>query len=290
MPVINSVTNLDERFSSKVVETLRSNTLLIPGVTYNSDYVGEAAGAISVSFHVPASAAVVAGAIGGDYNSTEYADSVVQVNICNAFRQSKKVRNVADDATGFPMIETAFREATEDVREGRDLGALAAMVNGGTSGSSNELTAANIKAEILGEITAIKTAKGRPDVIIGSPATTALLLQAFPTGFTPEMNEEMTKAGSLGRIYGCSYIENQQLGAEANTAVALNTAIGTEVSDGVDISGVSFIVYDHRFFAMVNDLTEARVAQSENFAGVKANIEDNVGYKVLRPNCLRYHQ
>lgn len=281
---INTNTHLDERYSGKVIETLRSNTFLIPGATYNADYQGDAENAISVYFHKPSVGSVTAGAVGGDYSAGEFADTIVACNIANAFRESKKLRGIAADSVAFDTAAVYFKEAAEDIREGRDKAAIAALVyESTTSSSTTAITSSNVKEAILECITAAKKNKARPDTLLASPDTIAAIVLNSTNGsvFTPETNEEMLAAGSLGKIYGCSVFENQEVGASSNTAVPLNTAIGTAVVGGVDLSDVAFVVYDHRYFGMINHLTDSRIVEAQGFAGSLVNLEDNVGYKVL---------
>lgn len=305
---INSATFLDERYSAKIVETLRSNTFLIPGVTYNSNYDGEAAGAISVSFHAPNVESVSSAAVGGDYTASEVDDELVTVNICNAFRKQKKLRNIAAASVSYDYAQTSLNEAAEDVREGRDRSAIAALVNGGTAATLAEaktwtgdsdlaalpaLTKTNVKSITLGVITKLKKAKAKPSIILASPEWEAAIVDAQTSGsgpFTPETNEEMIKAGSVGRYLGCSVIPNQELNGSANTAVALNTAIGTAVSGGVDLSKTDFVIYDARFFGFLNHVTDGRIVDSQTFAGSYACIEDNCGMKVLKSGTVVVYQ
>ena len=294
MPTINSATQLDERYSPKIIEVLRSETFLIPGVTYNADYDGDATNAASVIFHKPTRGTVSAGAIGGDYSHVEYADSAVQCNICNAFRKSTKLRNIAADSVSFDAGSVYIAQTTEDVREGRDRGAIAAIVNGGTASAvTTALTSATVKGAILDLITAAKKKGAKPSVIVVSPTVSNLLAQSQLTSggvFTPETNEKLIQGGSLGRLFGCSFLENKELSDSTNTAVALNTAVGSAVSGGVDISTVDFLVYDRRFFAMVNHLTDGRIVPSQDFAGSYCNVEDNCGFKVLDADGVFYYK
>lgn len=305
---INSATYLDEKYSPKIVETLRSNTFLIPGTTYNADYQGDADNAISVTYHVPSADPVATTAVGGDYSAGEFGDGLVTVNICNAYRKSTKIRNVTAASVSYAHALQVVQETTEDVREGRDLGAIAALVNGSTVetlaeakayvgdstiAAAPDLDSTNVKGITLGLITKLKVAKARPSVILASPLWTASILAAHvgsASPFTPETNEEMIRAGSIGRYLGCSVIENQQLNVAGNSAVALNTAIGTAISGGVDLSKIQVVVYDARFFAFLNHVTDGRIVDAISFAGSLCNIEDNCGMKVLRSGTAQSYK
>ena len=305
---INSATYLDEKYSPKIVETLRANTFLIPGVTYNPNYEGDAEGAISVTYHVPTASPVATTAVGADYSGVEYADGLVTVNICNAYRKSTKIRNITAASVAYDHALQVVQETTEDVREGRDLGAMAALINGATVETlaeakayvgDNAIVAApdidstNVKGITLGLITKLKVAKARPSVMLVSPLWTSAIISAHvgsASPFTPETNEEMLKAGSIGRYLGCSVIENQQLNVAGNNAVALNSAIGTAISGGVDLSKIQLVVYDARFFAFLNHITDGRIVDTPSFAGSLCNIEDNCGMKVLRSGTVQAYK
>lgn len=281
---INAATYLDERYSPKVIETLRSMTFLQPGLTYNADYQGDASSAASVTFHVPSAAAVAASAVGGDYSGVEFGDSLVTVNICNAIRKQTKIRGFAAASVAYDHGAVVMKETSEDVREGRDRVALAALVSGATASSDTAaITSTNVRGLILSDIAALKKAKAKPDVLLISTDALTALIQSQTAGagpFTPETNEEAIKAGSIGRLYGCSVIENNELGISTNTAIALYTDVST--SSNVSIAKVDWVVYDHRFFGMLNHLTEVAIKDTPNFAGSVCNIEDNVGLKVLK--------
>ena len=48
----------------------------------------------------------------------------------------------------------------------------------------------------------------------------------------------------------------------------------------VDLTGVDFVMYDHRFFSIVDNLEEMRIIDSEKFVGSLAQVEINAGYRV----------
>ena len=52
------------------------------------------------------------------------------------------------------------------------------------------------------------------------------------------------------------------------------------VKHTVDLTGVDFVMYDHRFFSIVDNLEEMRIIDSEKFVGSLAQIEINAGYRV----------
>lgn len=48
----------------------------------------------------------------------------------------------------------------------------------------------------------------------------------------------------------------------------------------VDMSGVDYIMYNHEALSIISNFELARIVDSENFSGSKAQVEMNTGYKV----------
>ena len=55
----------------------------------------------------------------------------------------------------------------------------------------------------------------------------------------------------------------------------------------VDVSKVNYIMYYHEALSIISNFEVARIVDSENFAGSKAQVEMNTGYKVTN-NALVY--
>ena len=54
-----------------------------------------------------------------------------------------------------------------------------------------------------------------------------------------------------------------------------------------DLALVDFIMFDHNAFGVGDNFTMARLKDSENFAGVKAQAEDNTAFRVLDSGAIR---
>ena len=55
----------------------------------------------------------------------------------------------------------------------------------------------------------------------------------------------------------------------------------------MDVSKTNYIMYYHEALSIISNFEVARIVDSENFAGSKAQVEMNTGYKVTN-NALVY--
>lgn len=55
----------------------------------------------------------------------------------------------------------------------------------------------------------------------------------------------------------------------------------------VDFSKVDYIMYNHRALSIIDSFEAARLRDSEDFVGTKAQVEMNVGYRVTNKALVR---
>ena len=283
MAVYNSV-YVDEKYSGVVIDALRTDTWLIPGVTYNADYAtGDVAGGV-VNFYSFAAAALAATSVGGDFSSAEPTNALTPVYVYNSYRASKKLYAQTADSITPDYAANVFNSIAEDVREGKELGALAALkAVSGVNTTAAALSASTIKGAIGQGWAGLRKAKAKPDILLMSPDAFSLLAEVQEGKFTPETNDELVKNGSIGKYFGMSVLVTPALASSANSAVSISTTQTT--ADAVSLQYTDFIIYSSKYFAMINNLTCARIKDSENFAGSLAQIEDNVGVRLLNTSC-----
>ena len=194
MSVLYGNQHVDERYAPIFEPNLYFNSFLVPGATCTNKYQQKAGG---IYVHKIAGVAPVEpGTPGRDFDQTSVADELIQILLNNNFQKSRKLYDVQIEAVDAPLAEENLRVATEEVREGRELSALATLITEGTaSGTTTAVTAENVKQLLLAERAALSKAKGRANVILASPDTYAAILTAAGKEFTPNRNDRITLSG-----------------------------------------------------------------------------------------------
>ena len=266
--------NVDERYSGILEPNLYYNSVFAPGKTFTDKYEIGPAGGIYV--HQLATTAVTVGTPGRDFSDVTASDSLIQIVLNNNFQSSKKIYGVQAAAVNVSLANEELSTATAEVAEAWNQAGLACLVTEGTSAStSSAITKSNVKKMVLAARQEIVEAKGKADVLLASPATFACILEAAGAEYIPQANEYTNRTGSVGTWLGLNVVECSGLAATNgkyyNAAGSLTTA---------SFSGVDFIMYNKEAFSIVTNFDVARIIDSENFAGSKAQVEMNSGFKV----------
>ena len=107
--------------------------------------------------------------------------------------------------------------------------------------------------------------------------------------YTPTTNEMLLAAaagGQVGNYLGMTWIEVN--GFANKTDLKYYDYSGTlKTVTSANLAKVDFIMYDHNAFGAGDNFTMARMKDSENFAGVKAQTEDNAAFRVLEATAVR---
>ena len=128
--------------------------------------------------------------------------------------------------------------------------------------------------------TEVVKAKGKADVVLCTPELFSIILEASGSEFTPEINNYMNATGQVGKWLGFTFVECTGL-AEGTYAPEYYDYSGTKQTVAIeDLAKVDFIMYNHEAFSIVPNFEVARIVDSENFAGSKAQVEMNCGYRV----------
>lgn len=285
---INNV-YVDEVYSQIFIENLRPESFLVDGVTYTSKYAkGDPKGGV-VWFHKLKKSSKGAEAVGQDYSATEQENDLVPVYLTNAFRDSKKLRGVTLAQITAPYLDQTVSEQAKDIRVGKDITAIACLVEKGTADSNSDaVTEENVISVMIGMRKQLRSNLAKPNVMLISPDVHASLLTAQITKqiFTPETNDELIRAGSVGRYLGMVVFERPELGDSANTAIKYIDS----TTHTVDISKSDIVMYQADYFGVVNSFEEARVVPSERFAGSLANVEQNAGFGVMDAKAVLVHK
>lgn len=288
MAVLYNSLHVDEKYKSIILPNLFYKTFLIPGVTYQ-DIMSENNGAWY--WHkLTSSGAAAPGTPGRDFTDEAAADTLVQCIFNNNFQKSKKIYGVQAAAVQMPVAEEHLALAVNEVAEGKNLSALACLISEGTAASATtEITASTVSGDIVAVRKEIVKAKGTADVVLCSPDFFATILEAAGSKFLPVTNEKIIAAaggGQIGSWLGMLWIECNGLSSTSN--ISYYSHAGTKVNvTAANLANVDFIMYDHNAFGCGDNFNIARLVDSENFAGTKAQTEDNVGFRVLESACVR---
>ena len=266
--------NVDERYSPILEPNLYYNSVFAPGKTFTDKYEIGPAGGIYV--HKLDTAAVTVGTPGRDFSDVTASDSLIQIVLNNNFQSSKKIYGVQAAAVSIGLANEELSVATAEVAEAWNQAGLACLVKEGTTASTaSAITKNNIKKMVLAARQEIVEAKGKADVLLATPATFACILEAAGSEYIPQANEYTNRTGSVGQWLGLTVVECAGLSASNgkyyNAAGSLNT---------VSFSAVDFVMYNKEAFSIVTNFDVARIIDSENFAGSKAQVEMNSGFKV----------
>lgn len=199
----------------------------------------------------------------------------------NNFQKSKKIYGVQAAAVSIALGNEQLQIATSEVGEGWSQSGLACLIKEGTAASdTSAITKANVKSKILAARTEVVKAKGKADVVLCTPELFSIILEASGSEFTPEINNYMNATGQVGKWLGFTFVECTGL-AEGTYTPEYYDYSGTKQTVAIEaLAKVDFIMYNHEAFSIVPNFEVARIVDSENFAGSKAQVEMNCGYRV----------
>lgn len=271
--------NVDEKYSAILEPNLYYNSIFVPGVTYTDKYQEGPAGGIYV--HKLSTTAVVPGAPGRDFEDEAASDELIPIILNNNFQKSKKIYGVQAAAVAFPIANEQFAIAVAEVKEGWNQAGNACLVTEGTT-STDKTAITSATDTLISERAAISKAKGTANVVLCSPDFFAMLLKEAGSKFTPVRNDRIAATGSIGSYLGFTIVEDN--GLAATNAKYIDSAGTTKTAA---FGNVNFIMYNSEAFSIVNNLEVMRIVDSENFAGSKAQVEMNAGFKVTNPALVR---
>ena len=269
---------------SQIVEAgLYADAIFIDGVTFTSKYNIGSAGQIQVVKYAGGRGAKP-GVPGGNFSDREYTNTVIDINVNNSFRDSVKVPTYFEATMPLELIMDKTIEVTQKAGTGRQESALAALVAQGTASDDNEaLTVDNIKSKVIALRSALRKKHAKPNVVIASVDTYALMLEVAGKDFTPMYNDEVARQGKVGLWMGMLWIEADLLDG-ATTDYTYKNDSGADTA--VDTSKVDFVMYDFNAFSIIDRLDALRIKESEQFVGSKVQEEICSGFKVTNADCV----
>lgn len=271
---------VDDRFSALVEPNLFDNNVFQPGVTFTDKYTLGAAGQIFI--HKLGKVTVSVGEPGQDFSSTNTADATIAIVLNKAFRRSEKIYGATAAAVAYPVAAAHLEQALADIREAWNKEAARIIVTEKINTANNTvvgpasvlgttaLAANNVYKSIVDDRAALVAEGARPDALIVSPATYALLLQSEEFVRASDLAYQTAASGQVGRIAGLDVFEYQGLPA----ALDVNTG-GTEA-----LRDVEYIMLDHDAFSIVTNVEVIRLIDSPDFNGTLAQIEIVSGMKL----------
>lgn len=265
---------VDDRFSALVEPNLFDNNVFQPGVTFTDKYTLGAAGQIFI--HKLGKVTVTVGEPGQDFSDTNTADSTIAITLNKAFRRSEKIYGATAAAVAYPVAAAHLEQALQDIREAWNKEAAQVILetkynfaNGSVAGAASVLGSGtaldkdNVYKSIVDDRAALVAEGARPDALIVSPATYALLLQSPEFVRASDLAFEAASTGVVGRVAGLNVFEYQGLPA----------AFEMTVGGSADDFDVEYIMFDHDAFSIVTNVEVIRLVDSERFNGSLAQVE-----------------
>lgn len=277
MAVLYNDLHVDEQYSSILEANLYYNPVFVPGITFTDKYQKGPGGAIFV--HKPETNSVDVGKPGRDFTDELAKDELIQIVLNNNFQKSKKIYGVQAQNVGYQLGEERLSTAIKECGEGWQQSAAACLVNEGTDSAINTaITVENLKEDLIATRTELVKKKGRANVVMCSPEYYGMVLLAAGSEFTPVHNDRIAATGQVGNWLGFTFIENNGLSATNAKYYDFSGALKT-----VSFGKVQYIMYYHETLSIVTNFEAARIVDSENFVGSKAQVEKNTGYRVTNP-------
>lgn len=268
---------VDEKYSSILEPNLYYGSIFVPDVTFTDEYQEGPAGGIFV--HKLSTSACEVGKPGRDFTNEETSDELIPIALNNNFQKSKKIYGVQSAAVGIQLGNENMKNAISEAREGWQQAMLACLIQEATAATeTTEITADTIKKDLLEVRKQVVKAKGSADVVICHPDFYSIILEVAGKDFTPSMNDRINASGNVGNWLGFTIIE--AAGASAANAKYYDH---TGTLKTVSFANVDFIMYNHRTLSGVTNFETARLIDSEDFVGSKAQFEMNSGFRVTNP-------
>ena len=260
---------VDDRFSALVEPNLFDNNVFQPGVTFTDKYTLGAAGQIFI--HKLGKVTVTVGEPGQDFTNTNTADATISITLNKAFRRSEKIYGATAASVAYPIAAAHLEQALLDIREAWNKEAAKVIFETKISQTDASVTGPasvlgvtgldkdNIYKSVVDDRAALVAEGARPNALIVSPATYALLLQSPEFVRASDLAFEAASSGVVGRVAGLNVFEYQGLPA------------GVTI-DSTDYD-VEYIMLDSDAFSIVTNVEVIRLVDDINSNSVLAQVE-----------------
>jgi hypothetical protein len=276
MSVIYNTQYVDEKYSAIIEPNLFYDSVLQPNQTYTDKYSTGPAGGIFVH-KLGARSLINPSTPAGDFSHSVTADSLIQITLNNAFRQSEKIYGVTMASVAYNKAEAELAEVVKQISTSWQASGLACLVNEGTDiADATEITESNIKDYWISMRKTSKDNKARPNFGIVSTDVYQQYLEYAGDEYTPLRNDMLMTNARGGLFYGMPIIEANLLN---ETSVKYIDYAG--VTQTVNLSEVDIIMGDSDAFSIVNNFEGFGLVDARpTFNGLYAQGEMNTGYRV----------
>lgn len=271
---------VDEKFSKILEPNLFTDTVLIPDITFNAQYQGDAnAGMVQIYKETKGSKADPQ-TPAGLFNHADTANTLISVALNNAYRKSKRIYQVTANSCAYDKAEANLALAVNENKENRQYSALACLINEGTE---KTLTSTKMTDKAIELRKAIRNNHAKANVVFASVDAFAEMLSEAGEKYTPTLNDKIISTGQVGQYLGMTWFEVDSF--DVSDAVYYDYS-GTKRT--VDLSGIELVIYDSSAFHIIDNLSMMRLIDSENFTGVLAQNEINTGFRISNSDKVAF--
>ena len=272
---------VDERYSPILEPNLYYGSVFVPGVTCTDKYILDSSGNIYI--HKLKTSAVEVGKPGRDFNDVETSDDLLQIQFNNNFQKSRKIYGIQASEVGIDLANENLGAAIAECSEGWQLSAAACLVQESTASTvTTAITLDELKADLIARRGEIVKKKGSADIILCSPDYYGKVLEYAGKDFSPSTNDKIVQSGNVGVWLGFTFVEFNGLAAtEAKYYDSSNTLKTVKFAGATN--PISYVMYNHNALSAITNFVTARLRDSENFVGTKAQVEMNAGFKFTNP-------
>ena len=278
MALINGI-NLGETTAAMAQAVLSQDTWLQAGRTCNDQYQKDAAGKITIPI-MPSSDLEVSLTHRVEANDFNY--SMLAVLLNNVFLNNYDVRGISIEALPTDVIADAEINLMETVRIARQKSALAVLATGTADTSTTATIAANVKANVLASRAILRKKKANADIMLASVDVYTALLDRAGQDFTPLYNDETIKYGRIGAYMGMLVFEVTDLDGISSYKYTNDSGVATTV----DTSDIEYIMYDHKYFSVIDAMDEIQKSPGPDFLGTRMIAEVDSGIKITNADAV----
>lgn len=264
---------VDETYSPILEPNLFADTVLIPGITYDDAFEGDAKSGLVHFYKESKSDRKAPGKSAGDFEDEASGNTLIDVRLNNGYRKSKKIYQVTANSCSYAKAEANLSLAVQENRDDKQASGLACLVNEGTVVTPTATTAA---AKAIEARKTLRKKHAKPDIVFASVDAFAEMLEEAGNKFIPTTNERIITTGQVGNYLGMTWFEVD--GFEGKAEYYDHT--GAEQPIEVNLDEVDLVVYDHTALKIADNLNMMRLKDSEKFTGVLAQNEINSGFRV----------
>lgn len=281
MSVIYNTQYVDEKYASVIEPNLYYDSVLQPNVTFTDKYVSGPAGGYFVH-KLGAGSLLAPTTPAGSFSGSTTADTLIQITLNNAFRKEEDIYGVTSASVSYNKVEAEFQRIIKEASQGWQASGVACLAHEASEyGDTTAITDSNIKDYWIALRKYLKDKKANPNFGLVSTSVYEEYLQAVGDEYTPLRNDQVMASARGGLFYGMPIIECNLFN---ETSVTYYDYAGTLQT--VNLSHIDIIMGDYDAFSVLTNLNTMRVVDTEDFVGVKAQVEMNSGFRVTNSDRI----